>query len=110
MTLQAKLQQLQALLVGIGGDDVYHYTAKNKADRYIVWAEDGEASGVQANNKKAHQAIEGTIDLFTRNEFDSWVDEIQAALNEAEISFSLNSIQYEEETDYIHYEWIFEVV
>lgn len=37
------------------------------------------------------------------------VDKIQAALIAACISFSLNSVQLEEETGLIHYEWIWEV-
>ena len=30
-------------------------------------------------------------------------------MNEAEISFALNSVQREDETGYIHYEWVWEV-
>lgn len=91
-------------------DNVFHYEATEKTDKYIVWAEDAEASAVEADNKKIVQAISGTIDYFTKEENDEMADEIQSALNNAEISFYLNSIQYEEETGYIHYEWVFEVV
>ena len=53
--------------------------------------------------------INGTIDLFTKQEYDPWVQEITRALEDAEITCRIESIQYEDETGYIHYEWHFEV-
>ena len=90
-------------------EDVYHYEAHKKKDRYIVWAEDGEGSSVEADNRKANQSIQGTIDLYTRQDGDPLKEKIQEALNRKRISFYLNSVTYEEETEYIHYEWIWEV-
>ena len=57
----------------------------------------------------SEQAIEGTIDYFTRTEYDPNFEKIQEVLSEAEISYRLNSVQYEDETGYIHYEWVFQV-
>jgi hypothetical protein len=54
--------------------------------------------------------VTGTIDLFTQNEFDPVVDQIQEGLNELGIGWDLNSTQYEDETNLIHYEWTFRVV
>lgn len=68
-----------------------------------------EQSSVEADNFKNEQAIQGTIDLFTKTEFDTNVDSIQTALKTAKISFYLNSVQYEQETDFIHYEWVWSV-
>lgn len=90
-------------------DDVYHYEAAGVKDRYIVWAEDSEPRSLGANNHKDGQTIQGTIDYFTKTDFDETVDKIQDALNEARISFRLNSVQYEDETGYQHYEWLWEV-
>ena len=42
-------------------------------------------------------------------EYDELIDKIQDALNKNCISFNLNSVQYEDETGYIHYEWRFEI-
>jgi hypothetical protein len=56
------------------------------------------------------QAIQGTIDYFTKTKDDPNLDAIQSALNDAEISFRLSAIQYEEDTRYIHYEWVFGVL
>ena len=85
---------------------VFHFYAFHKADRYVVWAEDGEGE----DNQKVGQVLSGTIDFFTRTENDPAIVEIQTALENAEISYYLNSVQYEEETRYIHYEWRWEVV
>lgn len=88
--------------------DVYHFEASKKKDKYIVWAEDGEGNSGHADNKK-NQVIQGTIDYFTKDDADPVVEEIQEALELYEISYKLNSVQYEDETEYIHYEWIWEV-
>lgn len=90
-------------------DNVSHYEAFKKTDKYIVWAEDSEGSSVEGDDQKTNQSIQGTIDYFTKEDMDPKVDEIQKALVDACISFYLNSVQYEEETGYTHFEWVFEV-
>ena len=104
-----KLQKVKDALLTVT-DAVFHYFAKDKPDRYIVWAESGEVNSLEADNRKQEQTIGGTIDYFTKTDFDPNIDDIQNALKSAEISFLLESVQYEEETGYIHYEWKFEVV
>ena len=50
------------------------------------------------------------MDFFTLDEYDAIIDEIQDSLEGNEgLSWNLNSVQYEEDTKFIHYEWIFEV-
>ena len=75
---------------------------------FCVWAEDGE-NGFNAGNRKAEQAITGTVDYYTLREYDPAVDNIQTALNSLRIPWQLNSVQYEDETNLIHYEWTWEV-
>lgn len=90
--------------------EVFHYwrSAPEGLKSYIVWAEDGEENSLEADNKKQRQGIHGTIDLFTKTEFDSLADEIQEGLNNLEnVSWRLESVQYEDETMFIHYEWEF---
>lgn len=89
--------------------EVFHYYALHPSDRYVVWAEDGEGTELAADNRKIGQVLSGTIDFFTKTEQDPAREEIQRALGDAEISYSLNSVQQEEETGYIHYEWRWEV-
>jgi hypothetical protein len=103
------LADLRDLLLTIT-PDVHHYEAAKKSDKYIVWAEDGQTKSTYADNKMMLQVIGGTIDYFTKEEFDPASDAIQTKLNSADISWKLNSIQYEKDTGYTHYEWIFGMV
>jgi len=90
--------------------DVFHYEAWAKPDKYIVWAEDTEADSLNADDKKEEQVLQGTIDYFTKTEYDPNFDLIQEKLNSVDLAWRLNSIQHEEETGYIHYEWIWEMI
>lgn len=96
--------QMEYPSLGIG-----HYETLQKTAPYIVWAEDSEQSAVSGDDIKLEQAIQGTIDLYTKTEYDPIADAIQGALNTGRISFYLNSVQYEDETQYIHYEWVWTV-
>lgn len=107
----AKLKKVQNTLTSIENLTVYHYWHPRLQAPYCIWAEDGEGNSIHANNHKAEQVISGTIDYFTKNEFDEMIDKIQNALNETEdLGWELLSVQYEDETNLIHYEWGFEVI
>jgi hypothetical protein len=71
----------------------------------VVWAEDREEDSFEAEDQKSEQQLHGTIDYYAFYEFDEKVDMIQEALNDAGIGFRLNSVQYEDETNLIHYQW-----
>ena len=73
---------------------------------YIVWGEDGQQDAVWANSRMQAQAITGTIDYFTALDLDPNCKKIQDALNDAGISFRLESVQYEPDTKKIHHEWV----
>ena len=89
-------------------DEVYHYRRPpDPKEKYIVWAEDSEDSSFAAGNRTEEQQIHGTIDYYTLTEFDENIDLIQMVLYAAGIGFRLNSVQYEDETNLIHYEWEF---
>lgn len=84
---------------------VYHYWRFGADAPYCVWTEDSDA-GMEADNHKAEQGISGTVHLFTLTEYDGNIELIQAKLNSIEnMSWSINSVQYEEDTNLIHYEW-----
>ena len=88
-------------------DQVGH-SQRLSSDRYFVWQEDG-AHDFQAGNKHLEKAVTGTTDLYTKLEFDPWKEAFEASLDEQEIWWYLNSVQYEEETGFTHYEWVWEV-
>lgn len=104
------LNDLKNLLLSIG-PPVFHYFADKQKNNYIVWAEDSEGDSLHADGQKVEGSITGTIDYFTKTENDPVVMQIEAALDSADdgLAWSLNSIQYEEDTGYIHYEWVWEV-
>ncbi len=108
-SIQTKLSPLADMLVE-QCSNTYHYwrSAPKGVKAYIVWAEDQEADSLNGNNLKLEQGIHGTIDYFTKTEFDEVVDNIQDGLNGLEnVSWRINSVQYEEETMFIHHEWEF---
>lgn len=107
ISIQSQLEPIGDMLAGIT-DYCYHYwrSAPKGVKAYIVWAEDEEATSLEADNHKREQGIHGTIDYFTKTEYDEVIDSIQEGLDELEnVSWSLNSVQYEDETTFIHYEW-----
>lgn len=109
-SLQDNLKTIRDALNGTSASgSVYHFTRPVDKERWVVWQEDGESQSHEANNRKVEQQIHGTIDCYTQEEFDPLLDEIQEALNEAGVGWSLLSVQYEDETNLIHYEWEFYV-
>ena len=89
--------------------DVSHYE-RMKSERYFVWQEDGAGDGVKAESRHDEKTTTGTTDLFTKTEFDPWAEEIEASFSNHGIAWHRNSVQYEDETGFIHYEWVWEVV
>lgn len=85
------------------------HSRRLQSDRYFVWQEDG-SSDLVLDNVHAERAVTGTTDLFTKQEFDPWADEIGEALSSFGIAWSLVSIDYEEDTGFFHYSWDWEVV
>lgn len=106
--LTNQLKAIREALAAVS-DKTYHYEkpAEIKAP-YIVWAELGESESFHGDNRKKEQAIYGAVDYFTLTEFDSTIDEIQAALDGVS-AWNLDTVQYEDETKLIHYTWNFEV-
>lgn len=102
------LDQIREALLTVS-ENVWHYEAPKQDDRYIVWAEDDGDNVLGADNAIRQQAIQGTVDYYTKSEDDPDVDRIETALRTAKIAHYLNSVQYEDETKLIHYEWVFEV-
>jgi hypothetical protein len=85
----------------------YHYAPpENVRGNYIVWAEDGETATIWADNVKKAKGSAGTVDYFTKTEYDPNIAAIEALFNVLKIGWKLNSVQHERETGYIHYEWV----
>lgn len=80
-----------------------------KSSRYFVWQEDGAADMV-AGSRHVETGVTGTTDLFTKKEFDPWKDAFEQSLNSTPgIAWHLNSVQFEPDTGFWHYEWVWEI-
>ncbi len=84
-------------------DNVSH-GGRMKSHRYFVWQEEG-ADDLVLDNRHAEKAVTGSTDLFTKKEFDPWKDAFEKAMDDAHISYRLNSVQFEPDTGFWHYEW-----
>lgn len=108
LSLQDKLERLKTALVSVTGTKTYHYFRPRLEAPYLIWAESHEERNATSDNHKDAQTIFGTIDYYTRTEFDGTIDAIQNAVNGVDgIAWQLNSVQFEEQTNLIHYEWYF---
>lgn len=109
LSLQSKLRQIGVRLASITSN-CFHYWRPVSQVPCLMWYESGETNSFHADNHKREQNITGTCDFYTKTEFDPLIDEIQNALDDMELVWSISSIQYEDETKMIHYEWTWEVV
>ena len=100
--------QEQIVAAHLAVTDAVSHSLRLQSERYFVWQEDG-AGGLEADDRHAEKSVTGTTDLFTKQEFDPWKEQFEAALDAAGIAWYLNSIQYEEDTGFTHYEWVWEV-
>lgn len=101
------INKLKTALDTTGYKFAHYAWAKAPSGDYGVYAEDDQRS-LWGNGHMAEHTTIGTIDYFTRDDTGTPKSTIESVLNGIDISWYLNSIQYENDTGYIHYEWVFE--
>ena len=89
--------------------DAVSHAARIKSDRYFVWQEDG-ANDLAGDNGHGERAVTGTTDLYTKTEIDPWADALGESFDAHGIAWALNSVQYEADTGFYHYEWVWEAL
>lgn len=89
--------------------DAVSHGQRLQSDRYFVWEEDG-SNDLSGNDAHAERAVTGATDLYTKQEFDPWGDALGASFDAAGISWSLQMVEFEEETGFWHWSWDWEVV
>lgn len=107
MTLTMKLESLRQGFAALGGN-VYHYHRSGMEFPCVVWAEEG-ADALNADGNAAEQALRGTLDYFTPQDIDPMIDRIQKQFRAMGLGWSLESVQYEQDTGLVHWEWTWEV-
>lgn len=101
---------IRDLLNGVLPGKVYHYEAlEGEKTPYIVWAEDIEGDTLYTDDRRSEVVQQGTIDLYTKKEYDPIKGQIETALDEAGICFWYNGAYFDNDTKIIHHEWIWEV-
>lgn len=106
MTYQERVEQIGKLHSAIGGN-VHHYFRTQLKAPYIIWQEDG-SSQFDANDQVAEMTVSGSTDFFTKTEYDPTVDVIMDMFKMNGFLWKLDTIQYEQETGLIHYEFLWE--
>lgn len=104
MTSQERLKTIGDALAALGAR-CYHYWRPKMRPPFIVWAEDGQDAALWAGNRMTEQTLGGGVHYFTQTEYDPMFDAIQKTLGTLGLGWALESVQYEEETNLIHYEW-----
>ena len=87
--------------------DAVSHAARVKSERYFVWQEDG-ANDLAGDNGHGERVVTGTTDLYTKQELDPWADALGESFDAHGIAWALNSVQYEADTGFTHYEWVWE--
>lgn len=108
MNLQSKLKGFGYALAALHPETYHYKRPQKKKGTFVIWAEQGEATSFEADNLKQEQLINVLVDCFTKDEYDPLLDRIQNLLQQWG-AWVLQSVQYEDETDYIHYEWSIDI-
>lgn len=88
--------------------DAVSHGQRLNSDRYFVWQEE-RADDLEANGRHIEKAMSGTTDLFTKQEFDPWREAFERSLDASAMAWYLNSVQFETDTGFWHWEWVWSV-
>lgn len=105
-TTQAFLDGLKTALTTTGYSFAFAAWSKAPSGDYGVYFCDGQDQFAADELSAAEIAERGYVDYFTRDASTAPKTAIEAALKTVGCKWWLNSIQFEKETGYIHYEWI----
>ena len=115
VSLQNKLRQIGRAFNNALPGIVFHYhrPPANVFDgsAWLVWAEDFEENSFHGDNKKHEQVLHVSADYYTKTNYDANLDVVQDVLNDVlNVPWYIEAVQYEEDTELIHYTFSFEVV
>lgn len=98
------LEDLVTALTGTGYAFAHHAWSKAPDGDYGTYSENS-GEDLTADGKHVERGTEVYINYFTRDDTSTPRTLIETALNNLDIPWYLNTIQYENDTGYIHYEW-----
>lgn len=79
------------------------------AGTYGVVSLEGQEESLPGDDRINAQSIRGSIDLYVKGVGTDAPQAVQDAINGV-VAWRLNSVQYEDDTGLVHWEWIFEQV
>lgn len=98
------LDKLKEALEGTGYAWAHFGWSKAPAGDYGVYAEDS-GEDLLADDDHAEKGTRCYVHLFTRDDSTAPQKAVEAALRELRTPWFLNTVQFEPDTGYIHYEW-----
>ena len=102
-----QLRTIKEILVNVC-ERTYHYQAPEgtRFEKYIVWQEESEYARLMGDGDKMEVRLQGSIDLFTKDEYDPLTEQIEAAFKAAHIYIEYIRTLSEDDTGYTHYVWV----
>lgn len=85
--------------------NISHFYSKSEVFPYIVWKENSEGSEVAADNKKIQYSLNYSVDLYLKKPDADLIRRLENAFNTFRVSFQLTNVEYNEETEIIHYHY-----
>lgn len=96
---------LRDLLEGFDFPAHHFNAAKETSERFVVWEEVGEAASEYGDDVMIEQAVACSVVYFTSVEYDTNVDMMQEAFDEAGFAYQLQRVGRDLETNLIRYMW-----
>lgn len=84
--------------------DAVSHVQRMASDRYFVW-EENDMPILYGDGKPVAWSHEIVTDLFTKTEFDTWVDDFIISLVEHGYGFSYDFVDFEPDTGFYHHQW-----
>lgn len=80
--------------------------AKQPEPPWLVVGVDGDGGSLWADSRMTDQVMEGTVDLFCREDGPALMRTVQDKLQALGWPWELYLVQYESDTRLIHYQWV----
>lgn len=103
------MDKLETALMATGYAWAHYAWSHAPEGDFGTWGEEG-ANILRADDRSNLRATRYSIHYFTRDASPTPREAIEAALDGIPCAWSLDYLDFEEDTGYIHYEWVAEVI